>query len=178
MSVSLNEKKFFLQWCLKNLRFSRQEIYWLLNYLCEHPMLLENIHFVEGARFCSRGLTIEEKNVNLPIYLVLDNKEFTDSTQIFHEIRFHWKKPLFMEIKFTNAWTVPEYVGVLEDNPENSWNENLDPEISKKVNESLEKIAQEDNVNLLKKQIDQALEKGEEEKFISLSEQLKILMKQ
>lgn len=175
MEADLNAKVTFLDWCLKNLHFRRREVYWLLNYLLHHPGILKNTHFVEDAHKNSRSLIVQENTENVPLYFLLDGHTFTDPEQIFHEIRFHWQKPLYVEVIFKNAWQNANYMGVLEDNPEASWNDEMDFDLTKKIEATFSKLEKEERKSYLLAEINRALENGEETTFLELSEELKKL---
>lgn len=92
--------------------------------------------------------------------------------QIFHEIRLHWQQPLYLECVFPNSWQNAQYLSVLEDNPALSWNDNVSEEIVMEVESYMKFQEQEAQVDLLRKQIDMALEDGDKEAFLILSDEL------
>ena len=61
---------------------------------------------------------------------------------------------------------------MLEDNPALSWNDNVSEEIISEVENFLKYQEKEAQMNLLKKQIDMALEDGDKEAFLTLSDEL------
>ncbi len=173
MLIDVREKKNFLTWMVNHVSFSRREVFWILNYLANHEAILSNVHFVEGANQANRGLQISDLSFDgEPMKLFLEGKEFTDTDQIFHEIRLHWQQPLYLECNFPNSWQNPQYLSVLEDNPALSWNDNVSEEIVSEVENFLKSQEQEAQVELLKKQIDLALEAGDKEAFLELSDEL------
>ncbi|WP_071131512.1 YpiB family protein [Enterococcus timonensis] len=168
----ITEKQHFIRWCLKNLAFKRPEIAWLLHFLLKNPEILTSIHFVERADQTPRGLVIDE---NGDYFLQIDEQMIEDAEQIFHEIRFHAGSKLFMEIKFPNAWENHFYLGVLEDNPFFSWNEEIDSETQMAVEKTLTQISLAEEKARLLQAIDQALEEGNQTQFQLLAQQLKNL---
>ena len=73
---------------------------------------------MEHAESTERGIVIRDLSVaGEALTLFLEGKSFTDSDQIFHEIRLNWKDPLYIECLFANAWGNPSYLSILEDNP-------------------------------------------------------------
>ena len=129
MLIDVKEKKNFLTWMVNHVSFSRREVFWILNYLANHEAILSNVHFVEGANQANRGLQISDLSFDgEPMKLFLEGKEFTDTDQIFHEIRLNWKRPLYVECLFENAWQTKEYLMVLEENPFASWNDSISEE--------------------------------------------------
>lgn len=177
MEPRIQEKQAALRWCLEHLHFQRREIYWILNYLLTHPAILKNVHFVEQAGITQRGLVIHAETTTAPMYLTVTGQEFTDAEQIFHEIRFHWDTPLYLEIIFAKTWQTAPYVGVLEDNPEHSWNGTVDENLKSLVDDRLTALEAAYTKEQLWEEIDEALENGDQEKFQQLSTQLKSLTK-
>ena len=104
--------------------------------------------------------------------LFLEGKEFTDTDQIFHEIRLNWKRPLYVECLFENAWQTKEYLMVLEENPFASWNDSISEEDLELVEQYLKEKEQAAHLKMLYLQIDQALEKGDKDAFLELSDEV------
>lgn len=173
MYVDVKEKKTFLNWFVTNSSFSQREVSWILNYLANHEAILNNVHFVENAEATDRGLQIRDLSVaDEPLRLFIEGKEFNDSTQIFHEIRLNWKEPLYLECMFKNSWDNPGYLSILEDNPYKKWNEDIDPEIIEAVEEFIHQEEQEARIQELYLAIDAALEAGDKETFLRLSDEV------
>lgn len=173
MRDSVEEKRYFLSWLINHVSFSRREVGWIINYLINHEAILENIHFVENVRENDRGLRISDvTSQDEPLVLFIKSKAFTDSDQIFHEIRLHWKEPLYVECIFPNAWQNEWYLSVLEDNPAAKWNENVSPEVEEAIDQFISEEAQQVQIAELYKQIDEALEAGDKETFIRLSDEV------
>ncbi|BCA85509.1 UPF0302 protein [Enterococcus saigonensis] len=171
MFIDVKEKKNFLNWFVTHASFSRREVCWILNYLANHEAILNNVHFVENADATNRGLQIRDLTAQGdPMRLFISGKVFEDSDQIFHEIRLNWKEALYIECLFDNAWENPGYLSILEDNPFMKWNENIDPTVIDSVNQFLLEEEQIARMNQLYQEIDQALETGDKERFMRLSE--------
>ncbi|MCI1903720.1 YpiB family protein [Enterococcus hirae] len=166
------EKKAFLHWLVTQVAFQKREIYWILNYLKGHDSILANVHFVEGAEKTPRGLKIYPHDGQETIELSIQNKKFTDPEQIFHEIRFHWKEPLFVEIVTPNAWKNRYFVQAVEDNPYAPWNQNVDETLKSAVFAELDELTKEAEITQLYQEIDSALDAGDREKFQELSRKL------
>lgn len=47
--VSVEEKKEFIQWFLKQFKLKKRECVWILDYLRKNDHLLHNIHFVDNV---------------------------------------------------------------------------------------------------------------------------------
>lgn len=173
MSIDVKDKKFFLNWLVNHISFKQREILWILNYLANHEAILTNVHFVEQADKTQRGLQIRDSSfAGNSLVLFLKGKTFSDSEQIFHEIRLNWKDALYFECLFDNAWQNNLYLSVLEDNPYAPWNEHVDPEVKEEIDAYFKQLEVKGQVELLYHQIDQALEDGDHEAFLELSAEL------
>ncbi|WP_314059479.1 YpiB family protein [uncultured Vagococcus sp.] len=174
MSISVDEKKAFIAWLNDHVDFGRREVYWILNYLVNHAAILAKVTFVENANKTPRGVRISQAGSEVEgLELYLNGRTFTDSEQVFHELRMNWKKELFMEISFDHSWNSPEYLAVLADNPFYSWNDTVDSEVEQSVLEALAKEQKSNELIELYHEIDQALESGNQAEFQRLTSSLK-----
>ena len=177
MLIDVREKKNFLTWMVNHVSFSRREVFWILNYLANHESILINVHFVEGANQANRVLQISDLSFDgEPMKLFLEGKEFTDTDQIFHEIRLNWKRPLYVECLFENAWQTREYLMILEDNPFASWDDSISEEDAELIEHYFKEKEQEARLKMLYTQIDQALEKKDKDAFLALSDEVNRLI--
>lgn len=177
MLIDVREKKNFFTWMVNHVSFSRREVFWILNYLANHEAILSNVHFVEGANQANRGLQISDLSFDgEPMKLFLEGKEFTDTDQIFHEIRLNWKRPLYVECLFENAWQTREYLMILEDNPFASWDDSISEEDAELIEHYFKEKEQEARLKMLYAQIDQALEKKDKDAFLALSDEVNRLI--
>ena len=64
------------------------------------------------------------------------------------------------------------YLAVLEDNPFERWNDHVDEEVQKNVTEYLDKEAMQLKIEKLYRQIDLALENGDRDAFLELSDEV------
>lgn len=173
MFINVSEKKDFLVWLVSNVSFSQREVLWILNYLINHEAILNNVHFIEQADKTDRGVRIVSSyNDEKPISLFLAGKEFTDTDQIFHEIRMNWKKDLYLECIFENSWQNSQYLSILEDNPYARWNEQISPDILEQINNFFYLEERQAKIKLLYSKIDLALEKKDYEGFLKLTNEL------
>lgn len=173
MFVNVSDKKEFLVWLVNNISFSQREVLWILNYLINHEAILNNVHFVEKADKATRGLKVTSNEIDgEPIKLFLSGKEFTDTDQIFHEIRMNWKDALYLECIFDASWQNSQYLSILEDNPYARWNEQISEEIVENINAFFVEEEKQAKMDLLYEQIDLALEDNNYEAFLELTDEL------
>lgn len=179
MTIDVADKKKFLTWLITHEFFVRREVSWILNYLLTHDAILKQVHFVENAQHTPRGLCVRSSSVSdQSITLYLDDRTYQDSDQIFHEIRFNWKSALYIECIFPKPWENPLYMAVLEDNKFHKWNDNLDATMVDRVDTYFKQNALESQIQALYEEIDEALESGNQEQFIMLTNQVNALLEQ
>lgn len=178
MFVNVADKKEFLVWLVNNISFSQREVLWILNYLINHEAILNNVHFIEQADKANRGLKVTERDLDdEPIQLFLSGKNFTDTDQIFHEIRMNWKEALYVECIFEDSWQNSQYLSILEDNPYARWNEQVSEDVIESINVFFDHEEKKAKLNLLHSQIDSALEDNNYEAFLELTDELNRLNK-
>ena len=168
--VSVNEKKEFIRWFLNHYQLKRRECVWILNYLMSHDQLMKRVHFVEDAQFCPRGLVMSTHCVEeVPFKFYKSNIMTTDAEKSFHDIRLNREEDIYISLHFRSAYSSYQYAAVLEKNPfiprSNPSNEK-DKIIAEKVIEQSLLSFQKDQ---LLKQIDQALDKNDQEMFQKLT---------
>lgn len=117
-SVSIQDKKVFIDWFLEHYHLKRRESVWILNYLTNHDSILKNVHFIREARFCPRGMIISTKcSHEVAFRFYKDQVVTTDAEKSFHDIRLNRHEPIYIQLCFKNTYQTAEYSAVLEDNP-------------------------------------------------------------
>jgi uncharacterized protein YpiB (UPF0302 family) len=174
--VSVNEKKDFIRWFLNNYQLKRRECVWILNYLMSHDQLMKNVHFVEQAQYCPRGIIMSTHCVDdVPFRFYKENVMTTDAEKSFHDIRLNREEEIYIQLNFRSSFHSPNYVAVLEENPympKHLQVNEQDKELAKKFLEESIHMFQKEH---LLKRIDEALDKQDETAFKRLTEQLKQL---
>ena len=179
MAIDIQDKKRFLTWLITHEFFTRREVSWILNYLVLHETILKQVHFVESAQSTPRGISIKSSSVSdQSITLFLGERQYQDSDQIFHEIRFNWQKPLYLECIFPESWNNELYLAVLEDNPYHKWNDSMDQTVVERVDRFFHQMEIENELQGLYQQIDESLEKADELQFHDLTKKVKELLRQ
>ncbi|GLF91419.1 UPF0302 protein YpiB [Bacillus safensis] len=174
--VSVNEKKEFIRWFLNHYQLKRRECVWILNYLMSHDSLMEKVHFVEQAEFCPRGIIMSTHCVDeVPFRFYKENIMTTDAEKSFHDIRLNKQQDLFIQLNFRSAYRSPEYAAVLETNPhipKDLYENEKDKDLAEKVLEHSIAIFQKER---LMKEIDEALDRHDQETFNKLAKELSLL---
>lgn len=175
--VSVNEKKEFVRWFLNHYQLKRRECVWILNYLMSHDQLMKHVHFVEQAQYCPRGIIMSTHCVDdVPFRFYKENVMTTDAEKSFHDIRLNRNQDIYIQLNFKSSFSCAQYVAVLEENkfiPKHLQINEKDQQLAERFLE--ESILSFQKEKLLK-QIDEALDQQDFEKFMHLSEQLNTLL--
>lgn len=174
IKVPLEAKKVFLGWFLDRHQLKRRESMWILNYLLNHDIVLNKVHFVESVDTTPRGMMMSSVGTdNEPFLFYKDGSLFNDPEQAFHEVRLNWHEDIYVELIFRDPWKSPQYLAVLEDNPYHKWNDFVSSELKKEVEHALAALSLSEQKQQIMSQVDEALEAGDREGFIQLSNDLK-----
>ncbi|QDY46704.1 IDEAL domain-containing protein [Planococcus glaciei] len=168
--ISVGEKKQFVRWFLQTHKMKRRECIWILNYMLSNEDLLEKTHFVEEAHYCPRAMVMSStESKEIPFRFYKGNLMTADAEKSFHDLRLNPDEDLFVQLNFPNMPPSALYLSVLEENPYVPKHATITDEdrvvAEKLLNESMT-VFQEDTIL---KQIDEALDANDREKFFELS---------
>ncbi len=171
--VSVDEKKEFIRWFLNHYQLKRRECVWILNYLMSHDQLMTNVHFVEGAKYCPKGMVMSTHCVeDVPFRFYKSNIMTTDAEKSFHDIRLNKDEDIYIQLNFKTAYSSYQYAAVLEENPflpKNLPGNEQDQYIAENILKmSLSRFEEERLTQL----IDEAIDNRDIERFKKLSSQL------
>lgn len=169
-SVSVGEKKQFVRWFLQSYKMKRRECIWILNYMLSNEELLEKTHFVEEAHYCPRAMVMSStESKEIPFRFYKGNLMTADAEKSFHDLRLNPEDELYVQLNFPNHPPSPIYLSVLEENPympKNASYNDQDRLVAEKVLEESMSVFQEETIL---KQIDEALDSNDRDKFFELS---------
>ncbi|MDN6161285.1 MAG: YpiB family protein [Atopostipes sp.] len=174
--ITNQQKKSFLKWLTKNYRFKVRESLWILDYLYNHDTMLAKSRFVEGVDQTPRGIYMsvsDQEQVDFVLYK--NGHSYENPMKAFHEVRLNWSSTLYLEIDFEKSWQSEEYLAVLEDNPYAPWNEQITKESIAEMKKSLRYESLVQQKDSLLKELDQALESGDQKEFNQLSSEVQKL---
>ncbi len=170
------EKRDFLKWFLDQYQLKRRECAWLLNFLMSDDILMERVHFVEQADYCPKALMISTNDVDCVPFAFHKNQHVTmDAEKSFHDIRLNRSEDIFIQLNFKDKQMTPQYVAVLEENPYLPVNEeetNVQQLMAELV---LEKSIRNERIKSMEREIDNALQSGNENLFHELAKEYKAL---
>lgn len=172
-SISIQDKKSFINWFLTHYQLKKRESVWILNYLINHESLLSNVHFIREARFCPRGMIISAQcSEEVAFRFYKDHIVTTDAEKSFHDIRLNRHEPIYIQLAFKNSHQNAEYNAVLEDNPflpDDFFITKREKQLAK---EFLNYTLFEAEKKQLLSKIDHALDQQDKTKFIKLTKKL------
>ncbi|PWU68647.1 MULTISPECIES: ReoY family proteolytic degradation factor [Gracilibacillus] len=175
-SVSVEDKKTFIQWFLGHYQLKKRESVWILNYLLNHSQVLEQVHFVLEARFCPRAMIISthcSKEIAFRFYK--KHIVTTDADKSFHDIRLHNDEPIYIQLNFKGAQQSVQYMNVLEDNPFIPDDYFLSSHDKKEMDLWLDYSLYKFRKAKIEQKINEALDQKNEEMFLNYTEILKKL---
>lgn len=175
-SISVQDKKSFIQWFLERYTLKSCGSKWILEYLLTDETVLSNTHFVRGVKCCPRGIIMSTTCSNeIAFQFHKEHIVTIDVDKSFHDLRLHKQKPMYIQINFYNAYQNPYYIAVLEDNPYIPEDIALKKQDQVVVNQLLEKSLEDFKRDRLKKKIDQSLDENNQEAFFQYVNELKQL---
>lgn len=175
-SISIKDKKIFVRWFLKNHQLKRREGVWILNYLLSNEELLENIHFVDEAHYCPRAIVMSTVDSSgIPFRFYKGNLMTSDAEKSFHDLRLNPKESMFIQLNFPNVPPHQFYLVVLEENPYMPYELYISEKDRLMAEQLLQNSMQAFQQEQLLQQIDEALDRGDKERFFELSSLLQAL---
>ncbi|WP_213423169.1 ReoY family proteolytic degradation factor [Bhargavaea massiliensis] len=175
-SVPVAEKKEFVRWFLKTYHLKRRECVWILNYLLSHDQLLNHVRFVDEAHYCPRAMVMSTTDSDgIPFRFYKGNLMTADAEKSFHDLRLHPEENMYLQLNFPNRHACPEYAAVLEDNPYVPEYIKISDKDRREAEQLLEESVLAFREEQLLRQIDEALDQNDKDKFFALSKTLQSL---
>ncbi|WP_033542125.1 ReoY family proteolytic degradation factor [Planococcus sp. CAU13] len=169
-SVSVGDKKQFVRWFLQSYKMKRRECIWILNYMLSNDELLAKTHFVEDAHYCPRAMVMSStESKELPFRFYKGNLMTADAEKSFHDLRLNPDQDLYLQLNFPNRPPSPLYLSVLEDNPYLPLDETIRAEDRMLAEELLAESMASFQEETIFKQIDEALDANDKDRFFELS---------
>ena len=169
-SVSVIEKKEFVRWFLKRYQMKRRECVWILNYLLSHDELLQKVHFVEEAHYCPRAMVMSvTESSGVPFRFYKGNLMTADAEKSFHDLRLHPSEDMYIQLNFPNIPASSEFLAVLEENPFMPTYLNTNDKERLLAEEVLQESMHTFREEHILKQIDEALDANDKDRFFELS---------
>lgn len=115
MKIPNNWKEEYLKQILDKNLVKDTLISYLLNFIVNNEIILNNLHFVQKAQFTSRGLVFNRISDTTHVSLYLDGYRIAKPSLIYQKLNQTMKEPLYIEFK--NFKIDKIYAKVYENNP-------------------------------------------------------------
>lgn len=163
-------------WYLEKFNIKNWENVRIIQCLINDQELLQNIHFVRDASHCPRYLLITKHCSKEPtFYYYKYGMTVKSKEKMFHDIRLHKDKALYIQLLFHKSYQSSHYVSVIETNPYEPSRAPLTEEENGLVEQLFQTSYYNYNRGKLKKELDVALDEKDEMKFKLLSNKLHLL---
>ncbi|PJZ18623.1 hypothetical protein CEW46_27530 [Bacillus cereus] len=169
--ITVDQKKEFIKWLLNTYTFKTREINWIFNYLMSHDKLVEKVKFIDfDHRSAYRSIRYSLRTDAFE--LSQDNGEYitSDAEYTFNNIRMNREHDLYILLE-GDCDFYRRYYEVVERNPFANKYEAPDRD-RHEVAQLLQYSLFEHQKSLINKQIDEALDNQDKEKFRELSSEL------
>lgn len=172
MGLSVEGKRTFMKWILNNFTLRRRECHWILNYLMGSDRHLENLTFLdEGVSLTPFGLRITGHDMHERCKFYYKGVTTDEMEKAFHAIRqngMHEKFYIQFDLTFSSDERV-QFLSMIQDNPHIPQTLALARKAETFIHSAMYRFERE----RLHEQIDRALEVGDRELFLELTDKLK-----
>lgn len=164
ISVSIQEKKAFLEWLLSKHNLKLPELKWLLEDIIADEQALECVQFVEAIHDCPKGVKISIGELDEVTFLFFKGKVTSrDVYTAYHELHLYRNERLFFNIDFPEKQWNALYHAVIE------VDEDFHREAEENTEAILGQILTEGKISLLEQKINQSLECRDYKSFMKFS---------
>jgi len=168
MTANIEDKRQLLQYVIKNVRLHNLTHAFILAHIAKTDGLLQRVRFVNGADNYPHALvisTVGSEGVPLRYY---DGDFMTSNVnRVYDHIMTGLSSDLFLQINLPKGITIPLYEIVLEEGVSVGRISSEDLDTAHGFIEHMEKVN-------LQAEIDRALDKGDKELFLWLTDGLKV----
>lgn len=177
--ISASEKRNFLKWFLDQHRLKRTEARKVLEYMMNNPPILECISFTEHIQLNRKTIVISSVQSDEPGFEFYYNKRKTEDVAIaLGELMTNPSDRVNVMIHFYGKMSNHNYLQLIESPAIDNLRQYTQYEKdAKEVDAMIKKLVLEQKRQLLKQQIDEALDANNEALFSSLVNQLNQLPK-
>jgi uncharacterized protein YpiB (UPF0302 family) len=174
--ITVAEKKTFIKWFLEKYELQNREAEWLLQYVASSDDMLERVHFIDNFRNLPKTILMSTKCVQMtPNKFYKNKRETSDVEKAFLDIHNNPDEDIYIGLFFKERTVSPEYASVLEQNPMDDTRETIDALVTLQAEMVLDYAIRAHKVGVLTAQIDEALDRGDQARFMELSTKLREL---
>lgn len=167
----IHKKKKLIEWFLETHGLKRPESYKILRYLMDNRVMLSRTHFVENVRCLPNALIISAEGSTTVSFLCrLNNVYYENIDEIIAHLEHNPPEDLFIWLSFDREFVCSACSNVLMANPEIDESiiyYKVVGELEKELNLAFQ--AREKHKEKLLHEIDDTLEGGDRQRFLTLS---------
>ena len=176
--ITVADKKRFIHWFLEHFNLKNPEAEWLLQYVASNENLLARTHFTDRFQRSPKALFMSTTCVNMTAFKFYKNRRVTsDVEKAFLDLHNHPNEDLYITLYFRDRAHSPEYASVIEgQETESPILSQKDVMLGLEAEMWLDKVQFEHHCAVLRKNIDEALDRGDRDAFLQLTSQYKALL--
>lgn len=171
--LKIDRKQLFIRWFLRQYQPKRMEAKWLLDYIVSYPAVMERVVFVSDYRLYPESIFISTKGTNEPGFLFKHGDNLSEDIEgYYYQMQPTDAHPIYIEIRFPNAFECTQFTSVLEEDPSLAFLTSYEKQEVKYVIMMARAAHKRDS---LLKQIDDCLDRRDATDFENLAYKLKEL---
>jgi uncharacterized protein YpiB (UPF0302 family) len=177
--ISITEKRNFLKWFLDNHRLKSTDARKILEFIIHRPHLLENLSFVDKIKPREKTIVVSSMQSDESGFAFYDRYRKTeDASQALHDLTLNPSEKVNLILNFYGKLLNHRYLQMLDSPEADSIHLYEQSERHARAAEALiEKISHEQEIERVKRQIDEALDKNDRLLFEQLVSRLQELDK-
>ena len=164
--VSTTEKRHFIKWFLDHHQLKHKDARMLLEYLLKNHHILENLSFTENIRLKENTIVISTINSDEPGFLYYYNQRKTDDvSKALGNFMSNPAEKINLILHFYGKQTNHRYLQLVEPAVDSFKRYKQFQQDSKEADLLIDQLLIEEEINILKLQIDHALDQNDQEAF-------------
>lgn len=173
--VSPTEKRNFLKWFLEHQQLKRTDARKVIEYIINNYHILENVFFTEKIILGRKTIVVSSVNSDEPGFVFYFNQRKTDEVATaLGDLMMNPYDKVHIIIHFSGKMLNHRYLQLIETPAlENIKQYEQFQKYEKEADAMIGKVLLEKEIEMIKKQIDEALDKKDEELFKRLTARLK-----
>lgn len=175
--VSSVEKRNFLKWFLENQRLKRSESRKVLEYIINNFHILEKVSFTEKIVLSGRTIVLSSQNSDEPGFLYYSNQNKTEEiSRALGDLMMDPYAKVYIVVHFSGKMSNHRYLQLIESPVfENIRQYERFQKYEKEVDQIIGKMLLDKEIEIVKNQIDAALDQKDGDLFRRLTAKLKEL---
>ncbi len=174
--VSTTEKRQFIKWFLDNHQLKHKDARMVLEYILQHHHILENLSFTEKIRLNEKTIVISTMHSDEPGFIYYYNQKKTDDiSKTLGSFMSNPAEKTNIILHFYGKQSNHRYLQLVEPSTDSFKRYKQFQQDAKEADSLLDKVLLEQEMNILKLQIDRALDQNDKQTFTRLVARLQEL---